>query len=1630
MLKKFKFLIISFLIPLITSLIALIFSGYIMSNFFSRLLMPLLLGVAGLGMYKYIKDFIAKDEDLISLGISVCYCLSGYMTSYGFNILYLFAAAIFPYIIYALTLYITKDKPYPYIILIFLTSLVNSWLAIMISLFTGIYMMIISPETKSIKKKLLKILTDISLILVFVPVHFNLFIPLKSELQNTNERLNRFLNLHFPASRISGSFFDVLKSLLSGTHPSSTFTYGYGIDICCGAFILFLAIAFLLNRKISLRLRISHILLILLLLIACIYDTANYFFNGFHYSDDNQTYFGFMVSFTLLVISAKEIKEIEGNHPATLIISYISSYALLTLSALYSTHYDTFKPFIYTAELLIFYGVTVLLLKSKYLTKKIFTLLFSLLMIGESIYFSFSNIKCFVDYSKNDIASYVAQVIKSKTSDKDYKVLILLNDEISVEPFFNMIYGYDYIAEPPLEMTKNNKGTALPSAELSDMDLINPQDERVSIYKNPYSLHGFYISKNTADIKYYKNCYFDYINDVADSNIYSVLLDDTNFSFVPQVAVDEKNHINPNHDRIAALFLPDTGATYYNHLNSTHYLGYKDKEETSFITEEISIRRSLEQHLLAQYASFNLDNFISCYDSLKNTYNPYSFVKKAAYSSNSDDATSAGADVLYYYVSDIPYSYGISINVNGENRKGLSVLNGLLAVPVYERDFTNGTPSYKVSYINRYPLFGLMILIAGILFFIAIKLYYNEKKGKTYNWIKDNYVYISVVLIPSLVLLLVMLIRTCSPFGNNSLYIGDGFYQGLSGYIDNMRSIKNGSFSVLRYNMALISDNTLSVYNMWLSPVHYLTAKLLPESLYELTFTLSRILPFIFGGLSLCFYLTHRRNRKNMSKHDPRLIVLSLSFVLSSYSICYFVYSGFGFLTYIPLMVLALERLIYDKKKSFYIILLYMFIGDPYYGFMMCVFLFLYFFTMDFKNFKDFFFKGLRFGLSSIAAAGLHAYSLLPYYLGTFDHSYKVNDTVPPSFTKWTANLTNVLSDYHSFHRAVISTSDTSRVQIYAGLLTLLLFGLYFFISKIPIRERIGHGLIMLLYFLSFMNEGLNYCLHGFHYQSLVPNRFSIFFIFLMIKSVYDVIINWKEITGKKKIIIPAVTLIFISVSWIMSDKIIGKFCTGVSIAVGLIYLLIIIYSSFNIKMHKSNPINDGKITEDVKKHKNNDDKKIQLVFYIMAFELILSSLYTFYGAAGMDMTERHFEELNALIDRHDETKEEFYNTEIQDTNLVNAQNFFGVNSISGFSSGFTMTNMAMLDRYNIHTSSNIIGYVNGNPLADMFLRVKYVITDTNSTVFDSPYPVIDKEGQFSMHYNDHALSLGIFMGNDEALTKYDSIFYNSDSGELLSAKSVYDNAFDMQNEFAKCFGSKDLYSEIEVREINVTDNDDNNDYMDNSIHNDNNADKNNDTLEPVNDDYFDSDYYQINPDENDRSYMIVHVHIQSLLKGKLYIALKNGINYIGELSDDPADFYIRLPNVKAKNISFGLLNESVYEDIYNDVSKYQMYDITTTSSTISGKIDAPKDGTVFISLPHLYGFKALVDGKEVEIIDFMGGMGIEVTAGNHTLALSYKRANMLPGYIITLITIISLAMISYFQRKYTHVQSSNCLIG
>ena len=69
---------------------------------------------------------------------------------------------------------------------------------------------------------------------------------------------------------------------------------------------------------------------------------------------------------------------------------------------------------------------------------------------------------------------------------------------------------------------------------------------------------------------------------------------------------------------------------------------------------------------------------------------------------------------------------------------------------------------------------------------------------------------------------------------------------------------------------------------------------------------------------------------------------------------------------------------------------------DAYYAFILCEFLVLYFFLMEFDSVRDFFMKGIRFALASIAAAGLSCFRLIPYYFSTLESPYQAADTISP----------------------------------------------------------------------------------------------------------------------------------------------------------------------------------------------------------------------------------------------------------------------------------------------------------------------------------------------------------------------------------------------------------------------------------------------------------------------------------------------------------------------------------------------------------------------------------------------------------------------------------------------------------
>ena len=175
----------------------------------------------------------------------------------------------------------------------------------------------------------------------------------------------------------------------------------------------------------------------------------------------------------------------------------------------------------------------------------------------------------------------------------------------------------------------------------------------------------------------------------------------------------------------------------------------------------------------------------------------------------------------------------------------------------------------------------------------------------------------------------------------------------------------------------------------------------------------------------------------------------------------------------------------------------------------------LFFFIMDFKNIKDFIIKGLRFARDSIIAAGLTAFVLFPFYLSTTGSAYAQVDDGTASLSNWFVPITKLIANYYTGHAMRAVTSDNSQTASYCGLIMLFVIPLYLMNRKVAKITKIKKIILLALLFLATDNEMLNYILHGFHFQTLAPNRFTAFIIFLLICILADIFSNISQYKEK-----------------------------------------------------------------------------------------------------------------------------------------------------------------------------------------------------------------------------------------------------------------------------------------------------------------------------------------------------------------------------------------------------------------------------------------------------------------------------------------------------------------------------------
>ncbi len=215
-----------------------------------------------------------------------------------------------------------------------------------------------------------------------------------------------------------------------------------------------------------------------------------------------------------------------------------------------------------------------------------------------------------------------------------------------------------------------------------------------------------------------------------------------------------------------------------------------------------------------------------------------------------------------------------------------------------------------------------------------------------------------------------------------------------------------------------------------------------------------------------------------------------------------------------PLLMAASDDLVEKKKPYAYCILLAAVIVLNYFiGYLICIYIFLSFWTRPFPDWKSFFASLIRIGVYSLLGVGMSAVILLPSFLGLT--STAISREVLPEMELY-GSFGNVFATMGSFCVPVGISFDRERANLYTGEFVLLLMFVYVCCGRVRTREKIQKLILLAVLIVSCNVRPLNFLWHGFHEQSGIPNRFSFIAIFLILEMAYEAYVRRKDISKKE----------------------------------------------------------------------------------------------------------------------------------------------------------------------------------------------------------------------------------------------------------------------------------------------------------------------------------------------------------------------------------------------------------------------------------------------------------------------------------------------------------------------------------
>ena len=837
----------------------------------------------------------------------------------------------------------------------------------------------------------------------------------------------------------------------------------------------------------------------------------------------------------------------------------------------------------------------------------------------------------------------------------------------------------------------------------------------------------------------------------------------------------------------------------------------------------------------------------------------------------------------------------------------------------------------------------------------------TKTKNRLTDFLTKNRLYIIAFSIPFFTMLVLFGAKEIYPFGDRSFLNIDMYHQYFPFLTEFFHKLRSGESLFYSWN-AGIGSNFIALYAYYLaSPINWLCV-LVPEGILMEFMSYLVVVKIGLCGLTASIYLSGHFN----SKH-PVVAFFALFYAMSGYMAAYnWNVMWLDCIVLAPLILFGLECLVKEGKYKLYCLSLGIAIISNYYiCIMICIFLVLYFLIVLLPAAQKKIKACLYFGVFSLLAGGIGAMFLIPEVLALQLSRFSSADF--PSTLKAYFSVFDVLARHCM--NVEIETGLDHWPNIYCSVAVMILFPLYITSKKIIAKEKISKLILLLILVLSFSYNIPTFIWHGMNYPDSLPSRQSFLYILLLLTLCLEAFFHIKEADKSELTVSFCTGFVFLLLA--------QKLVTDDAFSAKTWLLSIIFLAIYAILLYLY-----------------REQEKIPLyltclVVLVVVVEAGANTMLTSLSTVSRPNYLKNYETFHELQSEQAALDAgTFYRYEKVSRTTNNDAMLQDYPSTSMFSSTTNGLVNHFYARYGMRNSKVFYCSDGMTPFVSALLSQGYTFSKEELPE-DSLYQLVKEQDGIYLYKNMYSLPLGFCIAPDETFEAM--LIDDKDTAFAIVAENEDDGMLPInrQNNLALRLGARgDLFTEIYSE--------DNAGYS---------------TIDVA----YDTHVYAY-CDTKKHSELTAYVGDEEIKKFK-----KLSNKYILDLGYHTAGTTITVRSEKSDMLHMTAysFDEDYLAELLNGLSQNTLVIGEMSEDKLEGTVAAEKDGYLILSIPYDPGFSINVDGVKTEAMLFEDMMiAVPISAGEHTVSLSYYPQGMTAGILITLLSIVLFAGICVIDRK------------